>query len=137
MSSSAHDSTTPIATLRAALKQFVAERAWEPFHSPKNLAMSVAIEAAELMEHVQWLSAEESWQLATDQSRKAALAEEIADVCCYLLGLVNVLDIDLTQSVLMKLEKNRRKYPVDQFRGRYGIDDPRQPGETPQAAADN
>jgi NTP pyrophosphatase (non-canonical NTP hydrolase) len=133
----ANDSTTPIATLRAALKQFVAERAWEPFHSPKNLAMSVAIEAAELMEHLQWLSAEESWQLVNDQARKEALAEEIADVCCYLLALVNVLDLDLTKSVLMKLEKNRRKYPVDQFRGRYGIDDPRQPGEASQSTANS
>jgi len=125
----ANDSTTPIATLRAALKQFVAERAWEPFHSPKNLAMSVAIEAAELMEHLQWLSVEESWQLVHDQARKEALAEEIADVCCYLLALVNALDLDLTKSVLMKLEKNRRKYPVDQFRGRYGSNDPREPGK--------
>jgi NTP pyrophosphatase (non-canonical NTP hydrolase) len=134
---SANDSTTPIAALRSALKQFVAERAWERFHSPKNLAMSISIEAAELMEHVQWLSVEESWQIVNDQTRKEALAEEIADVCGYLLALVNVLDLDLTESVLMKLEKNRRKYPVDQFRGRYGVDDPRQPGENLRAGSDN
>lgn len=107
------------------MQRFVAERAWEKFHTPKNLAMSVAIEAAELMEHVQWLEPSEAWQLASDEPRKAAVAEEMADVFSYLLALCNVLGVDLTQATLAKLHKNEAKYPVAQFRGRYGEEDPR------------
>jgi dCTP diphosphatase len=118
------DTITPIAMLRDAMRQFVAERSWERFHSPKNLAMSLAIEAAELMEHVQWLETTESRALADDVERKAAMGEEMADVFCYLLALCNALDLDLTTTTLAKLEKNRMKYPVDQFRGRYGAADP-------------
>lgn len=117
------DAITPIATLRSAIKRFVAERSWEQFHSPKNLAMSLAIEAAELMEHVQWLGAEESQQIRFDDQKKAAFGEEMADVFCYLLALANVLDLDLTRTTLAKLKKNEAKYPVEQFRGRYGADD--------------
>lgn len=121
------DSITPIATLRTAMKQFVAERAWERFHSPKNLAMSLAIEAAELMEHVQWLESNESCEIRNDAKRKAAMGEEMADVFCYLLALCNVLDLDLTTTTLAKLEKNRAKYPAGEYRGRYGADDPNPP----------
>lgn len=121
------DSITPIALLRSEIRKFVAERNWEQFHSPKNLIMSLAIEAAELMEHVQWLDARQSCEIRDDAGRKAAMGEEMADVFCYLLALCNVLDIDLTRTSLMKLEKNRAKYPVDQFRGRYGSSDPSPP----------
>jgi dCTP diphosphatase len=118
------DSDTPLAELRTAVRQFVAERAWEPFHSPKNLAASVAIEAAELLEHVQWMDVEESRRLAADAARKQKMAEEMADVLCYVLALANVLELDLTQATLAKLQKNREKYPVAEYRGRYGPDDP-------------
>ena len=117
------DAITPIAKLRTAMRQFVAERSWERFHSPKNLAMSLAIEAAELMEHVQWLEANESREIGKDEVRKAAMGEEMADVFCYLLALCNVLDLDLTGATLAKLRKNEAKYPAEQFRGRYGIGD--------------
>lgn len=126
------DAVTPVLTLRQAMQAFVAERAWERFHSPKNLAMSLAIEAAEVMEHVQWLDAEQSWKLTGDEQGKAALGEELADVFCYLLALTNVLNLDLTQTTLAKLEKNRNKYPVEAFRGRYGEKDP-QPALPPPA----
>jgi NTP pyrophosphatase (non-canonical NTP hydrolase) len=119
------DAETPVAELRDAVRRFVAERAWEKFHTPKNLAMSVVIEAAELMEHVQWLEPMESWQIADDAGKKAAVAEEIADVFSYLLALCNVIGIDLTGATLAKLQKNAVKYPIEQFRGRYGEDDPR------------
>lgn len=121
------DNITPIATLRTAMKQFVAERSWERFHSPKNLAMSLAIEAAELMEHVQWLPTTESCEIRNDAQRKAAMGEEMADVFCYLLALCNVLDLDLTKTTLAKMEKNRAKYPAGEYRGRYGADDPNPP----------
>jgi NTP pyrophosphatase (non-canonical NTP hydrolase) len=121
------DNITPISTLRTAMKQFVAERSWERFHSPKNLAMSLAIEAAELMEHVQWLQTTESSEIRNDLERKAAMGEEMADVFCYLLALCNVLDLDLTKTTLAKMEKNRAKYPAGEYRGRYGADDPNPP----------
>ena len=121
------DAITPIAMLRTAMKQFVAERAWERFHSPKNLAMSLAIEAAELMEHVQWLETTESCEIRNDAERKAAMGEEVADVFCYLLALCNALDLHLTTTTLAKLEKNRAKYPAGEYRGRYGADDPNPP----------
>lgn len=96
--------------LRARLRQFAAERDWEQFHVPKNLAMSVAIEAAEIMEHFQWLTQEES--AALPESRRAAVAYEIADVLLYLVRLADVLDIDPLEAALDKMVINARKYPA-------------------------
>jgi NTP pyrophosphatase (non-canonical NTP hydrolase) len=112
------DSEQTILKLRQAVQAFVDERDWRQFHTPKNLAMSLAIEAAELMEHFQWLDVEESIAYGRDPANRAAVAEEIADVCCYLLSLVNALDLDLGDAVLSKLVKNAQKYPADKFRGR-------------------
>ena len=112
------DSTTTIAQLRQAIQAFVDERDWKQFHKPKNLAMSLAIEAAELMEHFQWLSVEESIDRGSDPVRRGQIADEIADVCCYLLSLVNALDLDLSEAVRSKLVKNVAKYPAEKFRGR-------------------
>lgn len=106
------DSETTIGELRALVAKFVDERNWQTFHSPKNLAMSVAIEAAELMEHFQWISLDESRQMTTDPARRIAVGEEIADVCCYLLALVNQLDLDLGTIVRDKMVKNAIKYPA-------------------------
>ena len=96
--------------LRERLRQFAAERDWEQFHVPKNLAMSVAIEAAEIMEHFQWLTAGES--AALPESRRAAVAQEIADVLLYLVRLADVLDIDPLEAALDKMVINARKYPA-------------------------
>ena len=96
--------------LRARLRQFAAERDWEQFHVPKNLAMSVAIEAAEILEHFQWLTPEES--AALPESRRAAVAYEIADVLLYLVRLADVLDIDPLEAALDKMVINARKYPA-------------------------
>ncbi|MBS0264046.1 MAG: nucleotide pyrophosphohydrolase [Planctomycetes bacterium] len=112
------DETMTVAQLRQAMQQFVDERDWRQFHTPKNLAMSLAIEAAEVMEHFQWLDPTEASEYTLDPARREAVADEIADVCCYLLSLVNALNLDLTDAVLAKLVKNARKYPADQFRGR-------------------
>ena len=112
------DSTTTIADLRKAVQAFVDERDWQQFHTPKNLAMSLAIEAAELMEHFQWLDVKDSIACGQDPARRTEIAEEIADVCCYLLSLVNSLDLDLGDAVFSKIVKNAKKYPVEQFRGR-------------------
>lgn len=121
------DASTTMAGLREVVRQFVAERGWEVFHSPKNLAMSLAIEAAELMEHFQWLDVAESRRLADDAAAKAAIAEEMADVASYLLALCNTLDLDLSEALRAKMAKNAQKYPVEQYRGRYGPTDRRAP----------
>ena len=113
------DDTTTVADLRAAIARFVAEREWEPFHSPKNLAMSLAIEAAELMEHFQWITIEESRAVAQDESKRAAAAEELADVLSYVLAMANALDLDLSATFKNKLAKSGAKYPVTLSRGRY------------------
>jgi NTP pyrophosphatase (non-canonical NTP hydrolase) len=117
------DNNTSIAELRKLVAEFVIARDWGQFHAPKNLAMSLAIEAAELMEHFQWLTVQQSRDLRQDAKRQQAVAEEMADVCCYLFALANELNIDLSQSVRDKMLKNARKYPVEEYRGRYGPED--------------
>ncbi len=115
-----NDAQTTVAELRDLVRQFVDERDWVQFHTPKNLAMSAAIEAAELMEHFQWLTPEASLNVASYESEKAAVGEELADVVCYLLALANGLGLDVADCVERKMAKNAVKYPADKFRGRYG-----------------
>src|SRR5688572_19495050 len=118
-----NDQTTRMAELRDLVRQFVAEREWAQFHTPKNLSMSLAIEAAELMEHFQWLTPEQSRALAADPAKLAAVAEELADVLCYALAMANELGLDIDSIVRDKMAKNALKYPADQYRGRFGPDD--------------
>ena len=116
------DADTTVERLRDAMRAFVAEREWEKYHTPKNLAMSLAIEAAELMEHFQWLGSADSRAVAASPDVLAEVADELADVLCYALSLANVLQIDVSSAVLGKLEKNALKYPAERFRGRYRAD---------------
>ena len=109
------------------MDQFVQERNWPQFHNPKNLSMALAIEAAELMEHFQWLDLDESRAVAHDAERLAAVGEELADVVCYALALANELDFDVADSVRAKMIKNAEKYPAAEFRGRWGAGDRRTP----------
>jgi NTP pyrophosphatase (non-canonical NTP hydrolase) len=118
------DDSTTVAELREIVRRFVEERDWNQFHSPKNLSMSVAVEAAELMEHFQWLTTDESRQVAQDPDQLAAIEEEIADVLCYVVALANTLQVDLSESLRRKMIKNASKYPIDQIWGRYGHEDP-------------
>jgi NTP pyrophosphatase (non-canonical NTP hydrolase) len=113
------DHVTAVADLRAIVRQFVAERDWQQFHAPKNLAMAMAIETAELMEHFQWMDVDESRGLVPGSSQWTAVAEELADVFCYALALANELDIDLTSALRGKMRKNEEKYPVERYQGRY------------------
>lgn len=117
------DSTTTIAELSQLVADFVAQRDWQQFHSPKNLSMSLAIEAAELMEHFQWISPEESRRLAGDPDRLAEVGDELADVLCYALAMSNELGLDLSTTIRRKMVKNQQKYPADEYRGRYGPED--------------
>jgi NTP pyrophosphatase (non-canonical NTP hydrolase) len=113
------DATTTVAELRQLIADFVAERDWSQFHSPKNVSMALAVEAAELMEHFQWLSIEASRKLANEPEKLAAVAEEIADVVGYSMALANELGIDLSSTIRAKMIKNAIKYPTAEFRGRY------------------
>ena len=99
-----------------ALREFARERDWEQFHSPKNLATALSVEAAELLEHFQWLTDEQSRTL--DDANRTAVGEELADVLLYLLQLADKLDIDPLQAAERKLRLNAEKYPADRARGR-------------------
>lgn len=101
--------------LRDALRRFAAARDWQQFHTPKNLAAALCVEAAELLEHFQWLTAEQSARL--DPRRKRAVAAEIADVLLYLTRLADVLQIDPLAAARRKLRQNARNYPVARARG--------------------
>lgn len=113
------DAATTVEELRQIIRQFVEERDWRQFHAPKNISMALAIEAAELMEHFQWIDSEASRQLASDAARLAPIAEELADVIGYSLALANELGIDVSDAIRNKMVKNRQKYPAEAFRGRY------------------
>ena len=113
------DGHTTIAMLRQAVAAFVDARDWQPFHSPKNLSMSIAIEAAELMEHFQWLTTEEAQDAASEPVESSAVADEVADIVIYCLSLCNALDLDVSSAVLGKLEKSEHRYPADEFQGRF------------------
>jgi NTP pyrophosphatase (non-canonical NTP hydrolase) len=113
------DSSTTLAELRDLVRRFVDERDWQQFHSPKNLSMSLAIEAAELMEHFQWIDAAESRRIGEDSTRLAEVGDEVADVLCYVIALANELDLDLSTALRDKMVKNALKYPAEQSRGRY------------------
>ena len=101
--------------LRDKLRAFAEARDWDQFHSPKNLSMALMVEAAELMEHFQWLSEAQSGNL--DAEKKVVVAEELADILLYLVRLADKLDVDLLEAALQKLEKNAVKYPAEQVRG--------------------
>ena len=106
------DADTTIQALRAEVHRFNEERDWHQFHSPKNLAASIAIEAAELLEHFQWADGPTPEQFHS-------MVEELADVMIYCLVLANALDIDLSQAVRRKLANNDAKYPAEDYRGRF------------------
>jgi len=101
--------------LRARLQEFVQERDWEQFHSPKNLAMAMIVEAGELVEHFQWLTEQQSRDIAGD--KREQVAQEIADTFIYLLRMADVLGIDLIAAAQAKMDLNAQKYPADKVRG--------------------
>ncbi len=101
--------------LKARLREFAKDRDWDQFHAPKNLAMALSVEVAELVEHFQWLSEDQSKRL--DEKTKAEVADEIADVQVYLIRLADKLGVDILKSVDTKIKKNEAKYPAEKVRG--------------------
>src|SRR5215203_4916468 len=102
--------------LRSAICAFIRERDWEQFHSPKNLAMALSVEVAEIVEHFQWLTEEESQNLPPE--KLAEIREEIGDVMIYLTELADKLGIDLVEAAKAKVEINGKKYPASMVKGR-------------------
>lgn len=121
------DEQTTVARLRQMVRTFVQDRDWRQFHAPKNVAMGIAIEAAELMEHFQWIDGEPSRRVVDDPELMTDIGEELADIVCYCLALANELELDISQIMRQKMAKNRRKYPATRSRGRF---DPPPPDES-------
>lgn len=105
----------PLIRLRDALREFAAARDWDQFHSPRNLATALAVEAAELLEPFQWLTEAEAAELSPDT--RAAVEQEMADVLLYLVRLADRLGVDLEQAAFAKIARNAEKYPVEKSRG--------------------
>jgi len=104
-----------IESLRDILREFARERDWDQFHTPKNLSMALIAEAAELVEHFQWVDGETSHLL--EEKVRPSVEEEIADIFIYLVRIADKLGIDLYQAAGRKIEINARKYPADKVRG--------------------
>ncbi|MFT5169446.1 MAG: dCTP diphosphatase [Lysobacterales bacterium] len=105
--------------LNENVKKFINDRDWKKFHSPKNISMALSIEASELMEHFQWAnSAEESFTILDDKTKKTAIEDEVADVAVYLLDFCNMCNIDLKKAMINKIKKNAKKYPIEKSKGR-------------------
>ncbi|MBN1640627.1 MAG: nucleotide pyrophosphohydrolase [Anaerolineae bacterium] len=114
------DDQTSVADLCAFVEQFVAERQWQPYHDPKNLSASIAIEAAELVEIYQWLDNAQARAAGRDPGIRQRTREELADVLIYCLSLANALAIDLSEAIRDKMAANALKYPADAVRGKLG-----------------
>ena len=106
---------TTLQKLKYAVKKFRDERDWKQFHTPKNLAMALSVEASELAELFLWDDNETSFDTALNKNEN--LKEEMADVLIYLLSMADVLNVDLSKAVYEKLEKNRSKYPIEKSKG--------------------
>ncbi len=109
------DAADPLRELAQALRRFADERDWEQFHAPKNLAAALSVEAAELLEHFQWMTEDASRELPPETL--AQVGEEMADVLLYLVRLADKLDVDLVQAARRKMQLNAQKYPVERARG--------------------
>lgn len=117
------DNKTTLADLRERVATFVAARDCEQFHVPKNLSTAIAVEAAELMEHFQWLTHQQAAHALEDKAELSAVADELADVIIYALSLANALQLDVSTAVLGKLARNEHRFPPEEWRGRArGVD---------------
>ena len=107
-----------IKQLQKKIQEFAAERDWQQFHTPKNIAMALTVEASELLELFQWLTPEESLSMQNDAKWKERVGEEMADVLLYLFRMADHLNINLPSAIENKMEKNAKKYPADLVRGK-------------------
>jgi dCTP diphosphatase len=113
------DEATTVAELRAAVLAFRDARDWQRYHNAKDLAVSIAIEAAELLEEFQWQDPVQVARSSVDPDSRERVRQELADVLIYCLSLSNALDLDVSEAVFDKLAIADRKYPVDDYQGQY------------------
>ena len=106
------DHETTLQDLKTAVKNFIADRNWKSFHNPKNVAMSIAIEAPEIMEHFQWISIPEGCEKMQDPEFKAEVADELADAMIYCLSFAIATGIDVSEAIKKKLDRNELRFPV-------------------------
>jgi dCTP diphosphatase len=112
------DSTVDISYLRQKVENFVQERDWTKYHHPKELAISITLEAAELLELFQWKEKEDLSQLKKNPELIQKMKEELADIMIYCINLANRTDIDISEAILEKLSKNEEKYPISLVKGK-------------------
>ncbi|MBN2518776.1 MAG: nucleotide pyrophosphohydrolase [Candidatus Altiarchaeota archaeon] len=112
------DKETTVQFLKQRVERFVRERDWDVYHHPKELAISIAIEAAELLEIFQWIEKQPKEDIKRDEKVMSQIKDELADVINYCIGLANQLGIDISDSVVSKIEKNETRYPVARVRGK-------------------
>ena len=111
------DKQTSIENIKSIIESFVSDRDWEQFHSPKNLAMSISIESAELMEIFQWLSIEDSKKAMVEGNSRLNAIDEIADIIIYSIAFCIRNKIDISEAIKQKMKKNIKKYPTADFKG--------------------
>lgn len=113
------DEKTTIAQVIKKLEAFSKERNWKKYHNPKDLAISISIEAGELLEIFQWLTDDEIIEILKDSKKFHKIESELADVFAYPFTLANRLNIDVSKAILGKINENKKKYPVDKIKGKY------------------
>ena len=118
---SKNDGNTVVEELITKVREFLRERDWEKYHNPKDLAVGICVEAAELLQLFQWIKPEESEQYKKNPSKMKRIKEELADVAIYCLSMANTLEIDLASAILEKLEQNKKKYPADKYKGEVSL----------------
>ena len=113
------DERTTLSELKNAVKGFITAREWDTYHTPKDIAISISIEASELLEIFQWEKEGNIEALKNDVTKQEKLRDELADILIYCMSMANVLDIDLSGAIRSKIDKNSTKYPEDKVRGHY------------------
>jgi len=113
------DDKTTIEEVKKLIVKFRDERDWKKYHKPKDLAASISIEAAELLEHFQWKTDEEINEMLKDKKKFNDISEELADIIDYCLSFSDVMNIDISEALKKKIEENKKKYPVEKVKGNY------------------
>jgi len=116
-----NDDNTTLKELKAKVRKFINDRDWEKYHNPKDISESICIEAAELLEKFQWRTPKETLDWKNDPSKLVPIKTEVADILIYCLSLANMLELDLSQTIIEKIKSNERRYPAEKYRGRAHI----------------
>lgn len=113
------DQTTTIGELKERVDKFIQEREWKQYHIPKNLAISITLEASELLEIFQWYKDDEIEELIKNPEKLKEMESELADVMIYCISLANTLGTNLSKVIFKKIDENKKKYPIEKVKGKY------------------